>query len=95
MESLPSITFTGSSSRLREKIKPRKKTQSRFIFNGSGFVLLNLNQFVLLNLNQFVLSQTPPTVCEIVYSIRDAAANNLKRLAEEFGPEWAMQRHCS
>ncbi|KAH0678131.1 hypothetical protein KY284_019216 [Solanum tuberosum] len=28
---------------------------------------------------------------ELVYSIRDAAANNLKRLAEEFGPEWAMQ----
>ncbi|KAM7268387.1 hypothetical protein ACFE04_010553 [Oxalis oulophora] len=26
-----------------------------------------------------------------VYSIRDAAANNVKRLAEEFGPEWAMQ----
>ncbi|KAK8459538.1 hypothetical protein SEVIR_2G159100v4 [Setaria viridis] len=26
-----------------------------------------------------------------VFSIRDAAANNLKRLAEEFGPEWAMQ----
>ena len=26
-----------------------------------------------------------------VYSIRDAAANNLKRPAEEFGPEWAMQ----
>ncbi|KAG5608222.1 hypothetical protein H5410_019503 [Solanum commersonii] len=26
-----------------------------------------------------------------VYSIRDAAANNLKRLAEEFGPEWAIQ----
>jgi hypothetical protein len=26
-----------------------------------------------------------------VYSIRDAAANNLKRLAEEFGPEWAME----
>ena len=26
-----------------------------------------------------------------VYSIRDAAANNLKRLAEEFGPEWALQ----
>ena len=26
-----------------------------------------------------------------VYSIRDAAANNLKRLAEEFGPDWAMQ----
>jgi len=26
-----------------------------------------------------------------VYSIREAAANNLKRLAEEFGPEWAMQ----
>lgn len=26
-----------------------------------------------------------------VYSIRDAAANNLKRLAEEFGSEWAMQ----
>ena len=25
-----------------------------------------------------------------VYSIRDAAANNLKRLAEEFGPEWAV-----
>ncbi|KAK4773919.1 hypothetical protein SAY87_028938 [Trapa incisa] len=25
-----------------------------------------------------------------VYSIRDAAANNLKRLAEEFGPDWAM-----
>ncbi|KAG5608220.1 hypothetical protein H5410_019501 [Solanum commersonii] len=27
----------------------------------------------------------------VVYSIRDAAANNLKRLAEEFGPEWAIQ----
>ncbi|VAI16872.1 unnamed protein product [Triticum turgidum subsp. durum] len=26
-----------------------------------------------------------------VFSIREAAANNLKRLAEEFGPEWAMQ----
>lgn len=26
-----------------------------------------------------------------VCSIRDAAADNLKRLAEEFGPEWAMQ----
>jgi hypothetical protein len=26
-----------------------------------------------------------------VYSIREAAANNLKRLAEEFGPEWALQ----
>ncbi|XWS64329.1 hypothetical protein CRYUN_Cryun06bG0177100 [Craigia yunnanensis] len=26
-----------------------------------------------------------------VYSIRDAAAYNLKRLAEEFGPDWAMQ----
>ncbi|WZZ90669.1 hypothetical protein YC2023_119248 [Brassica napus] len=26
-----------------------------------------------------------------VYSIREAAANNLKRFAEEFGPEWAMQ----
>ncbi|KAF3588534.1 hypothetical protein F2Q69_00027532 [Brassica cretica] len=26
-----------------------------------------------------------------VYSIREAAANNLKRLAEEFGPKWAMQ----
>jgi len=25
-----------------------------------------------------------------VYSIREAAANNLKRLAEEFGPEWAL-----
>uniref|UniRef100_M4FFW8 Condensin complex subunit 1 C-terminal domain-containing protein n=1 Tax=Brassica campestris TaxID=3711 RepID=M4FFW8_BRACM len=27
----------------------------------------------------------------MVYSIREAAANNLKRFAEEFGPEWAMQ----
>ncbi|CDY70440.1 BnaAnng33670D, partial [Brassica napus] len=27
----------------------------------------------------------------LVYSIREAAANNLKRFAEEFGPEWAMQ----
>ncbi|MCL7038573.1 hypothetical protein MKW94_024144, partial [Papaver nudicaule] len=26
-----------------------------------------------------------------VYSIRDDAANNLKRLAEEFVPEWAIQ----
>lgn len=26
-----------------------------------------------------------------VYSIRDAAANNVKRLAEEFGPTWAME----
>ncbi|XP_035830750.1 serine/threonine-protein phosphatase 2A 65 kDa regulatory subunit A beta isoform-like [Helianthus annuus] len=26
-----------------------------------------------------------------VYSIRDAAENNLKRLSEEFGPDWAMQ----
>lgn len=29
--------------------------------------------------------------CLQVNSIRDAAANNVKRLAEEFGPEWAMQ----
>ncbi|KAL0751136.1 hypothetical protein Bca101_033139 [Brassica carinata] len=29
--------------------------------------------------------------CLQVYSIREAAANNLKRFAEEFGPEWAMQ----
>lgn len=35
-----------------------------------------------------------------VYSIRDAAANNVKRLAEEFGPTWAMEHivpqvfHC-
>ena len=36
------------------------------------------NDFVLLLLFQ-------------VYSIREAAANNLKRLAEEFGSEWAMQ----
>ncbi|MCD9642279.1 hypothetical protein HAX54_028981 [Datura stramonium] len=28
---------------------------------------------------------------DMVYLIRDVAANNLKRLAEEFGPEWAMQ----
>ncbi|WZY86658.1 hypothetical protein YC2023_033042 [Brassica napus] len=27
----------------------------------------------------------------LVYSIREAAANNLRRFAEEFGPEWAMQ----
>ncbi|KAG5390038.1 hypothetical protein IGI04_031579 [Brassica rapa subsp. trilocularis] len=27
----------------------------------------------------------------LVYSIREAAANNLKRFAEEFGSEWAMQ----
>ncbi|CAN6855404.1 unnamed protein product [Brassica oleracea var. botrytis] len=27
----------------------------------------------------------------VVYSIREAAANNPKRFAEEFGPEWAMQ----
>ena len=26
-----------------------------------------------------------------VFSIREAAVNNVKRLAEEFGPEWAMQ----
>lgn len=26
-----------------------------------------------------------------VYSIREAAANNLKRLADAFGPEWALQ----
>lgn len=43
-------------------------------------------------------SETPCSLLTIspayllqVYSIRDAAANNLKRLAEEFGPEWAMQ----
>lgn len=29
--------------------------------------------------------------CRISHSIREAAANNLKRLAEEFGPERAMQ----
>ncbi|KAB1215941.1 Serine/threonine-protein phosphatase 2A 65 kDa regulatory subunit A gamma isoform [Morella rubra] len=35
----------------------------------------------------------PFYICRMlrVYSIRDAAANNVKRLAEEFGPEWAMQ----
>ncbi|MFS8003595.1 putative armadillo-like helical protein [Helianthus anomalus] len=30
-----------------------------------------------------------------VYSIRDAAANNLKRLAEEFGPDWAMHHNIT
>lgn len=39
--------------------------------------------FVILDINTVRLLQ--------VYSIREAAANNLKRLAEEFGPEWAMQ----
>ena len=40
------------------------------------------------------VSNFPYIVIELVlqvYSIRDAAATNLKRLAEEFGPEWAMQ----
>jgi hypothetical protein len=34
---------------------------------------------------------SPCFVSMQVYSIREAAANNLKRLAEEFGPEWALQ----
>ncbi|WZZ58893.1 hypothetical protein YC2023_059000 [Brassica napus] len=45
-----------------------------------------LNPFILALINH------PLVIRDInVYSIREAAANNLKRLAEEFGPEWAMQ----
>lgn len=40
---------------------------------------------MICSTNEFVLGKPQ------VYSIRDAAANNLKRLAEEFGPEWALQ----
>ncbi|KAG5404834.1 hypothetical protein IGI04_010953 [Brassica rapa subsp. trilocularis] len=44
---------------------------------------------------QGILSFVHNTVWKVlfgkVYSIREAAANNLRRFAEEFGPEWAMQ----
>ncbi|CAN6847227.1 unnamed protein product [Brassica oleracea] len=49
----------------------------------------------LMNKFQGILSFVRSTVWKVlfgkVYSIREAAANNLKHFAEEFGPEWAMQ----
>ena len=30
-------------------------------------------------------------ICVQVYAIREAAANNLKKLVEKFGTEWAQQ----
>lgn len=47
--------------------------------------------FLFIELMQFFLVADYPWCSLQVHSIRDAAANNLKRLAEEFGPEWAMQ----
>ncbi|CAN7033171.1 unnamed protein product [Brassica rapa subsp. trilocularis] len=48
-----------------------------------------------MNKFQEILSFVHSTVWKVlfgkVYSIREAAANNLKRFAEEFGSEWAMQ----
>ncbi|CAF2206105.1 unnamed protein product [Brassica rapa] len=48
-----------------------------------------------MNKFQEIFSFAHSTVWKVlfgkVYSIREAAANNLKRFAEEFGPEWAMQ----
>jgi len=46
-------------------------------------VLIN-HPLVILDIDGVLLSFK-------VYSIREAAANNLKRLAEEFGSEWEMQ----
>uniref|UniRef100_A0A0D2ZPI4 Uncharacterized protein n=2 Tax=Brassica TaxID=3705 RepID=A0A0D2ZPI4_BRAOL len=49
----------------------------------------------LMNKFQGILSFNCSTVWKVlfgkVYSIHEAAENNLKRFAEEFGPEWAMQ----
>ena len=49
-------------------------------------ILALINHPLVILENDFVL----PLLFQ-VYSIREAAANNLKRLAEEFGSEWAMQ----
>ncbi|WZZ07258.1 hypothetical protein YC2023_093179 [Brassica napus] len=51
--------------------------KTRFTLNPLMLVLIN-HPLVILDI-------------DVVYSIREAAANNLKRFAEEFGPEWAMQ----
>ncbi|KAJ0903650.1 putative armadillo-like helical protein [Helianthus annuus] len=55
----------------------RRTVHERF----SSFAALVIISLVAYNLS-YILQ---------VYSIRDAAENNLKRLSEEFGPDWAMQ----
>ncbi|KAJ0495429.1 putative armadillo-like helical protein [Helianthus annuus] len=49
---------------------------------------LGVSGFLMIN---SVLSACMQWLQDKVYSIREAAANNLKRLAEAFGPDWAMQ----
>lgn len=70
-----------TSSNIRSK---KKKGFKRTIWKMSlaCYILYRLFLVVNFNCNGSFFQ---------VYSIRDAAANNLKRLAEEFGPEWAMQ----
>lgn len=70
----------------------------RLEYNHFHRKILNTYHFtfsLFLSSSNSVASSLPYTFCLWdllqVYSIRDAAANNLKRLAEEFGPEWAMQ----
>ncbi|KAJ1385294.1 HEAT, type 2 [Sesbania bispinosa] len=52
--------------------------------------LASLSIFEGISMSVVVTCQPPYCLLQ-VHSIREAAANNLKRLAEEFGPEWAMQ----
>ncbi|CDY31621.1 BnaA03g54310D [Brassica napus] len=65
-----------------------------FFFNGTVY-LCKYFTINLMNKFQGILSFVHNTVWKVlfgkVYSIREAAANNLRRFAEEFGPEWAMQ----
>jgi len=64
--------------------KPQLHSLTSFS-DGLWFPLLTFHVKWLLYPFRYIFYPTQ------VYSIRDAAANNLKRLAEEFGPEWAMQ----
>lgn len=58
-----------------------------------SFSLVSIIKVFILQCSQHLIPLRPISYFNTlqVYSIRDAAANNLKRLAEEFGPEWAMQ----
>ncbi|KAJ1436236.1 HEAT, type 2 [Sesbania bispinosa] len=63
---------------------------------GFGLQLLSIYPYWQVNWGWGFFDDKLGALCmqwlqDKVHSIREAAANNLKRLAEEFGPEWAMQ----
>lgn len=62
------------------------------LFACSGYRTRFVDSTSLLVWAYFRMCYCQPPYCLLqVHSIREAVANNLKRLAKEFGPEWAMQ----